>query len=44
MPRNVPQFLVAAPTSGTGKTTVSRLLMTLLTRKGLRVKLYKCNF
>lgn len=43
MPRNLPQFLVAAPTSGTGKTTVSRLLMTLLTRKGLRVQPYKCG-
>lgn len=33
MIRNIPQFLIAAPTSGTGKTTVSRLLMTLLTQK-----------
>lgn len=43
MPRNIPQFLIAAPTSGTGKTTVSRLLMTLLARKGLRVQPYKCG-
>lgn len=43
MLRNVPQFLIAAPTSGTGKTTVSRLLMTLLTQKGLRVQPYKCG-
>lgn len=38
-----PQFLIAAPTSGTGKTTVSRLLMWLLTRRGLRVQPYKCG-
>lgn len=43
MPRNIPQFLIAAPTSGTGKTTVSRLLMTLLSQKQLRVQPYKCG-
>lgn len=43
MIRNIPQFLIAAPTSGTGKTTVSRLLMTLLTQKQLRVQPYKCG-
>ena len=43
MIRNIPQFLIAAPTSGTGKTTVSRLLMTLLTQKKLRVQPYKCG-
>lgn len=43
MIRNIPQFLIAAPTSGTGKTTVSRLLMTLLAQKKLRVQPYKCG-
>ena len=43
MMRNIPQFLIAAPTSGTGKTTVSRLLMTLLAQKKLRVQPYKCG-
>lgn len=43
MMRNIPQFLIAVPTSGTGKTTVSRLLMTLLTQKKLRVQPYKCG-
>ena len=43
MIRNIPQFLIAAPTSGIGKTTVSRLLMTLLTQKKLRVQPYKCG-
>ena len=43
MIRYIPQFLIAAPTSGTGKTTVSRLLMTLLTQKKLRVQHYNCG-
>lgn len=38
-----PQFLIAAPTSGTGKTTVSRLLMWILKRRGLRVQPFKCG-
>lgn len=29
-----PQFLIAAPTSGSGKTTISRGLMALLVKKG----------
>ena len=43
MIRNIPQFLIAAPTSGTGKTTVSRLLMALLTKRGLHVQPFKCG-
>lgn len=43
MLRTIPQFLIAAPTSGTGKTTVSRLLMTLLAKRGMRVQPYKCG-
>lgn len=43
MIRNIPQFLIAAPTSGTGKTTVSRLLMALLTNRGLHVQPFKCG-
>lgn len=38
-----PQFLIAAPTSGSGKTTVSRGLMALLVRKGLKVQPFKCG-
>lgn len=41
--RNIPQFLIAAPTSGSGKTTVSRGLMALLVRKGYKVQPYKCG-
>ena len=36
-------FLIAAPTSGSGKTTVARGLMNLFTRKGLRVQPFKCG-
>ncbi|NDV82005.1 cobyrinate a,c-diamide synthase [Bacteroides sp. 51] len=38
-----PQFLIAAPTSGTGKTTLSMGLMKLLTRKGKKVQPFKCG-
>ena len=41
--RIIPQFLIAAPTSGAGKTTVSRGLMALFTRKGYQVQPYKCG-
>lgn len=41
--RNVSQFLIAAPASGTGKTTVSRGLMALLVRNGYLVQPYKCG-
>lgn len=41
--RSIPQFLVAAPTSGSGKTTVSRGLMALLVKKGLKVQPFKCG-
>ena len=36
-------FLIAAPTSGSGKTTVSRGLMALLTAKGYKVQPFKCG-
>ena len=36
-------FLIAAPTSGSGKTTIARGLMALCTRKGLRVQPFKCG-
>ena len=35
---SIPQFLIAAPTSGSGKTTVSRGLMALFVKKGLKVQ------
>ncbi|MBO7417587.1 MAG: cobyrinate a,c-diamide synthase [Bacteroidaceae bacterium] len=41
--RLIPQFMIAAPSSGSGKTTVSRGLMALLTRKGFKVQPYKCG-
>ena len=41
--RIIPQFLIAAPTSGAGKTTVSRGLMALFARKGYQVQPYKCG-
>ena len=37
------QFLIAAPMSGSGKTTVARGLMALLTAKGLKVQPFKCG-
>ncbi len=41
--KNIPQLLITAPTSGSGKTTVARGLMALLTSKGYRVQPYKCG-
>ena len=43
MTKSIPQFLIAAPTSGSGKTTVSRGLMALLKARGLNVQPYKCG-
>ena len=43
MERNIPQFLIAAPASGSGKTTVSRGLMALFVKKGLKVQPFKCG-
>ena len=40
---SIPQFLIAAPTSGSGKTTVSRGLMVLFVKKGLKVQPFKCG-
>lgn len=37
------QFLIAAPTSGSGKTTIARGLMALLTQEGYRVQPFKCG-
>lgn len=39
----IPQFIVAAPSSGAGKTTVARGLMALLRGKGLKVQPFKCG-
>lgn len=39
----IPQFTISAPTSGAGKTTLSRGLMALLTGRGLRVQPFKCG-
>ena len=37
------QFLIAAPTSGSGKTTIARGLMALITKKGYKVQPFKCG-
>jgi len=37
------KFLIAAPTSGSGKTTVAQGLMALLTQEGYRVQPFKCG-
>ena len=39
----IPQFLIAAPSSGTGKTTIARGLMGLLRRHGYHVQPFKCG-
>ena len=36
-------FMIAAPTSGSGKTTIARGLMALLTSKGMKVQPFKCG-
>lgn len=36
-------FMIAAPTSGSGKTTIARGLMALLTLKGMKVQPFKCG-
>ena len=40
---NIPQFVIAAPSSGAGKTTVARGLMSLLRGHGLAVQPFKCG-
>ena len=36
-------FMIAAPTSGSGKTTIARGLMALFTSKGYKVQPFKCG-
>ena len=36
-------FLIAAPSSGSGKTTIARGLMALFSRKGFKVQPFKCG-
>jgi len=38
-----PTFMVAAPTSGSGKTTIARGLMALLSQNGMKVQPFKCG-
>ena len=38
-----PGFMIAATSSGSGKTTFARGLMTLLTKKGYKVQPFKCG-
>ena len=42
-PTTRPQFLIAAPASGTGKTTLSMGLMKILARKEMKVQPFKCG-
>jgi len=39
----IPSFLIGAPTSGAGKTTIARGLMALYTSKGYNVQPFKCG-
>ena len=39
----IAQFLIAAPMSGSGKTTIARGLMALFTQKGYTVQPFKCG-
>lgn len=43
MSRHFPQFLIAAPSSASGKTTVSLAIMAALTRRGMCVQPFKCG-
>ena len=38
-----PQFLIAAPSSGSGKTTITQGLLRYLKNKGMRVQPFKCG-
>ena len=38
-----PAWMIAAPTSGSGKTTIARGLMALFTQKGYKVQPFKCG-
>ncbi|WP_035076107.1 cobyrinate a,c-diamide synthase [Anditalea andensis] len=40
---NIPQFLIAAPSSGSGKTTVTLGLLRALANRGLKVQPFKCG-
>ncbi|MCD8083760.1 MAG: cobyrinate a,c-diamide synthase [Clostridiales bacterium] len=40
---NIPRVMIAAPTSGGGKTVVTSGLLALLTRKGIRCSAFKCG-
>lgn len=42
-PRPCPQFLIAAPSSHSGKTTLTLALMQALVQRGLRVQSFKCG-
>ena len=43
MKANMSALMIAAPTSGSGKTTIARGLMALLTQKGYTVQPFKCG-
>ena len=41
--KSIPQFLISAPSSGSGKTTISRAIMQALHNRGLSVQPFKCG-
>lgn len=41
--KSIPQFLIAAPATGAGKTTISLGLMALMVKKGYTVQPFKCG-
>lgn len=43
VPRTKPQFLIAAPHSGAGKTTITLGILKALTQRGLNVQPFKCG-
>ena len=43
MKQNFPQFLIAAPASGSGKTTVAIGIMAALVHRGMAVQPFKCG-
>ncbi len=41
--KQIPQFLISAPSSGSGKTTISVALMRILSSRGYKVQPFKCG-
>lgn len=41
--KHIPQFLISAPSSGSGKTSISAGLMEVLSKEGFKVQPFKCG-